>query len=53
MPEILATLEYVGIDPFKNIHLIVKKHRWSSIEKLLDELKLMERKEVIIIIKQR
>lgn len=53
MTEILATLEYVGIDPFKNIHVIVKKHHWHAIEKLLDQLKPIEGKEVQIIIKQR
>jgi len=53
MPEILATLEYVGIDPHRNIHFYVKKHHWNAIEKLLDQLKPIEGKEVVIVIKQR
>jgi len=53
MTEILATLEYVGIDPYRNIHFYVKKHRWRSIEKVLDALKPIEGKEVQIIIRQR
>lgn len=49
---IVGTLIYVGPDTEKNLHLYVKKHRWPSILKIIEDLKRFEGKEVQVIVKE-
>jgi len=50
---IYGSLEWVGLDAFGNIHIIIKKQSWYSINHVLRNLKNFEKKDIKLLIQTK
>ena len=50
---IFGSLEWVGLDAFGNIHIIIKKQSWYAIPKVVKNLRNFEKKDIKLLIEPK